>query len=232
MSLTETSDVFASVNESALNDVVVAITRARPHLLSYGSPGFTPVSTVDDTQMPAIPFPGTGGIDWHVRASTPVIDLDDEDVPLPPELTFPAGGLSLSLVVEICTACGGKVKGDDKPTDKPDDKPNREPWKPTPGRITDPLCTKLEVYATGRLVATTTTTGEPAVAIALDGIEIVDITPVELENTLECLLASILRAMLADIRLPLTALRAGMFTLTPTQAPTIAADTVSIRGDL
>lgn len=238
MSLTETSDVFASAHETAINDVLVAITTARPHLLSYGSPAFTPVATVDDTPMAAIPFPGTGGIEWHIRLSTPVVDLFDEDRPLPPELTLPPGSLSVQLAVELCVDCSGgrgrdepKDGSQDKPQDGPKDKPGDNPWKPGPGRAHNPLCCKLEVFGVGHLVATSVGSDQ-AVAIAVDAIEIVDITPTDLENVLECLLKTILRAVLADIRLPLTALRAGMFTLTPTQLPTIDADTVSVRGNL
>ena len=57
MSLTEGWAVFVSAHESALNDLVTALTTARPHLLSYGSPAFTPASTRYDTAMAAIPFP-------------------------------------------------------------------------------------------------------------------------------------------------------------------------------
>jgi hypothetical protein len=234
MSLTETSDVFASAHETALNDVLVAITTARPHLLSYGSPAFTPVATVDDTPMAAIPFPGTGGIEWHIRLSTPVVDLYDQDRPLPPELTLPPGALSVQLAVELCVDCSGG-RGRDKPQDQPKDQPKDpaqdNPWKPGPGRARNPLCCKLELFAVGHLVGTSVGSDQ-AVAIAVDALEIVDITPTDLENVLECLLTTILRAVLADIRLPLTALRAGMFTLTPTQLPTIDADTVSVRGNL
>ena len=267
MSLTETSDVFASAHETAINDVLVAITTARPHLLSYGSPAFTPVATVDDTPMAAIPFPGTGGIEWHIRLSTPVVDLFDEDRPLPPELTLPPGSLSVQLAVELCVDCSGGRGRDrqdaaltraqaareralerahaqhdvshdpasnqpkDQPQDGPKDKPQDNPWKPGPGRARNPLCCKLEVFAVGHLVGTSVGSDQ-AVAIAVDALEIVDITPTDLENVLERLLTTILRAVLADIRLPLTALRAGMFTLTPTQLPTIDADTVSVRGNL
>jgi hypothetical protein len=229
MSLTETSGVFASAHESALNDVVVAITSARPHLLSYGSPAFTPASTVNDTQMPAIGFPGTGGIEWHVRFSPPEVDLYDQDTPLPPQLTLPKGALSVHTKVELCVDC---TRGGATDTGKPDPA-NRDDrrWQEGKGRTVHPLCCVLEIFAVGHLVGTTAD-GQPAVALALDAVEIVDIAPDDLESVLECLLGTILRAVLATIRLPLAALRAGMFTLTPTQLPAIDADTVSIRGNL
>ena len=229
MSLTQASGVYASAHETALNDVVVAITSTRPHLLSYGSPAFTPSDTVNDTQMPAIGFPGTGGIEWHVRFDTPRIDLYDEDIPLPPQLTLPPGALAVHTTVELCIDCTG---GGRTPAGATTHGDQNRGWSDGKGRALNPLCAKLEIIAVGHLVGTVTPDGAPAVAVALDALEIVDVAPDDLEAVLECLLKQILRAVLATVRLPLTALRAGMFTLTPTQAPEIDTDIVAIRGNL
>lgn len=72
---------------------------ARPHLLSYGSPAFVPVSSVDHTRIDAIGFPGTAGIQWHVSFTIPRIDLYDEDDPLPPELVLDPGQFSVATKV-------------------------------------------------------------------------------------------------------------------------------------
>ena len=58
-------------------------------------------------------------------------------------------------------------------------------------------------------------TGEDAIALTVDAVEIVDIAPEEVEAVLECFLFMILQAVLAEIRLPLRALRAGAFQLVP-----------------
>lgn len=241
MSLTESSEVFVSAHESAINDLVTAICQTRPHLLSYGSPAFVPASDVNDTQMPPILFPGTGGIQWHIRFAIPHLDLFDEDSPLPPELSLGPGQFSLSTTLELCVDCrkggrrdGGKDTeghdGQDHP-DQPDQPRPDRPWDDKPGEVENPICTKLELHAVGHLVGTSTG-GQPAVGFAVDAVEIVDIHPEDLESVLECLLEQMLRAALAQVRLPVTALQAGAFTLTPTVGPLIDTDVVLARGNL
>ena len=241
MSLTEGWAVFVSAHESALNDLVNALTTARPHLLSYGSPAFTPVSTRYDTAMAAIPFPGTGGIDWHVRFTTPRLDLYKQDDPLPPQLTLGPGAFSLTTTVQLCVDCTSRTGGKDgsRPAHGSADqraaeeaaRAERQRWDETRGKARNPLCAELGVAAIGHLVPTSAG-GEPAVGFALDAIELVDVTPDALESVLECLLGTVLRAVLATLSIPLSAIRVGAFTLTPTQGPLIDADAVLARGSL
>lgn len=238
MSLTETADVFASAHEDALNDLITAVCNARPHLLRYGSPGFVPASSVQETQMAPIPFPGTPGIEWHLSFSTPHLDLFDEDNPLPPELHLDPGQFSVATKLRLCVDCDerrddqGGDRGDHRPDHgdhdrEPDDKPDDRPPR---GKVRNPHCCSLRIFAVGHLVPTTTA-GESAVTFALDGLEIVDITPDDLETVLECLLTVILRAVLRTIRIPISALRVGAFQLTPTQGPLVETDVVVVRGD-
>jgi hypothetical protein len=91
-------------------------------------------------------------------------------------------------------------------------------------------CCRLEVFATGHLAHVLTTTGEDAITFALDALEIVDIAPDAVEAVLECLFFMILQAVLAEIRLPLRALRAGAFSLAVTQGPLIEDDQIKARG--
>ena len=106
MSLTETETVFASIHENALNDLLRAFFTARPHYLHYGSPSFVPATTVAETSMPAIAFPGVpGGIQWRVRLTIPVVDLFKQSSPLPPELTLSPGEFSAHIGVELCLDC-------------------------------------------------------------------------------------------------------------------------------
>jgi hypothetical protein len=223
VSLTEAEHVFASVNETALNDLITAVCTERPRLLAYGSPAFTPVTTVFETRMDPIPFPGiAGGIEWRIAFSVPHIDLFKQTDPLPPQLTLPAGGFSIHLAVELCLACGrikidvGQTHGDDKGD-------GRHPLR-------EVTCCKLEIFVIGHLVSTVTTTGEKAIGFAVDAVEIVDITPDELESVLECLLSMILQAVLAEIRIPLRALRVGAFELTVSVGPLIEDDQIKARG--
>jgi hypothetical protein len=229
MSLTETADVFVGVHEDALNDLIAAIATDRPRLLVYGSPAFVPLTTVNETRMDAIGFPGiAGGIEWRVRFDTPQVDLFDQDRALPPQLTLSPGQFSLRIDGELCIDCR-RIKIDTRPRGRDDDKDHDDPKGRHPLR--DVACCKLSVFAVGRLLRVTTASGEPAIAFEVDAVELVDITPDEVESVLECLMFMILQAVLADFRIPLRALRVGAFNLAVTQGPLIEDDQVKARGD-
>jgi hypothetical protein len=240
MSLTESSEVFVAVEESALNDLITAVCTTRPHLLHYGSPAFVPASSTSATQMAPIPFPASPGLQWSVELSIPQLDLFKQDQPLPPELSLGPGQFSLSTEVRLCVDCA--VRGrDDRPDgddhgdhdrEQPDDRGDKE-WpddRDDWGKARNPVCCKLGVHAVGHLVSTWVG-GERAIGFAVDSVEIVDIEPNALESVLECLLMMILRSVLATLSLPVTALELDAFTLTPTEGPLIDVDRVLARGD-
>jgi hypothetical protein len=239
MSLTQAETVFASVHEDAINDILTAFCAARPHHLAYGSPAFTPVTTVSETRMEAIPFPGVpGGIQWRLRMSIPVIDLFKQTRALPPELSMGPGQFSAAIDVELCIECR-KIRIDPKPP-RPD-KGRNQSHVNDPTRPNDPAddgkhplskltCFKLRLFALGHLEHVAASTGEDGIAFAIDAVEIVDIKPDELESFLECLLFMILQSVLAGIRLPLSALRVGAFQLVPTIGPLIEDDQIKARG--
>jgi hypothetical protein len=234
MSLTETEEVFAGIHENALNDLLAAFCTDRPRHLVYGSPSFVPATTVAETTMPAIGFPGVpGGIQWRVRLTIPRVDLFKQTMALPPELTLQPGQFSARIGVELCLDCR-RLKIDPRPPrgtrghDKEDDRHDPTPDDRHP--IKEPTCCVLRVFAVGHLEHVLTSTGEDAIALAVDAIEIVDIAPNDVEAVLECLLFMILQAVLAEIRLPLRALRVGAFQLALTQGPLIEDDQVKVRG--
>jgi hypothetical protein len=234
MSLTQAEEVFASIHEDALNDALTAFCEDRPRYLVYGSPAFVPTTTVAETRMDAIPFPGVpGGIQWHVRFTTPRVDLFQQTTSLPPELSLGPGQLSIQLGVELCLDCGRIRIDPQEPREKPD-RPHRRPGEDREGKERHPLrevtCCKLEVFAIGHIERAMTASGEDSIALAVDAVEIVDIAPAELEAVLECLLFMILQAVLAEIRLPLRALRIGAFQLAPTVGPSIEDDQIKVRG--
>lgn len=230
MSLTETADVFVGVHEDALNDLITALATDRPRLLVYGSPAFVPVTTVAETRMDAIGFPGiAGGIEWRIRFDTPQIDLFDQDRTLPPQLSLGPGQFSLRIDAELCIDCR-RIKIDTRPPRGRDDvKDQDDPRDRHPLR--DVTCCKLSVFAIGRLLRVTTPGGEPAITFEVDAVEVVDITPDEVESVLECLMFMILQAVLANFRIPIRALRVGAFDLAVTQGPLIEDDQVKARGD-
>ncbi len=233
MSLTEAQAVFASVHETALNDFLVAFFTDRPRYLVYGSPSFVPTTTVAETTMAAIAFPGVpGGIQWRVRLGIPQVDLFKQTMSLPPELSLNPGQFGARLDVELCLDCR-RLKIDPRP---PRDKPKepKDDHQPKDDRhpLSEVTCCKLQVFAVGHLEHVVAVTGEDGIALAVDAVEIVDIKPDELESVLECLLFMILQAVLAEVRLPLRALRAGAFQLIPVVGPLIEDDQIKMRGNV
>jgi hypothetical protein len=235
MSLTETETVFASIHEDALNDVLTAFCTDRPHLLAYGSPAFVPVTTVAETTMAAIGFPGIpGGIQWRLRLSIPHVDLFKQSSPLPPQLNLGPGQFSAAIDAQLCIECR-RLKIDPRPPRPQDPREaqhdNREdPQRPDGHALSELTCFRLRVFAIGHIEHVLASTGEDALALAVDAVEIVDIQPDELESFLECLMFMILQAVLAGIRLPLRALRAGAFQLALTVGPLIEDDQIKVRG--
>ena len=238
MSLTETEAVYGAIHETALNDLLTAFCNDRPRYLVYGSPSFVPVTTVAETAMAAIPFPGVpGGIQWRVRLSTPRVDLFKQSAPLPPELTLTKDHFSATITAELCIGCA-QLRIDPKPP-RPEKGDQRPPARDTKanakqddGRhpIAELTCFKLSVFVVGHVQHVLASNGEDAIALAVDQVEIVDIKPNDLESFLECLMYMILQSVLANIRLPLRALRAGAFQLALTQGPLIEDDQIKVRG--
>jgi hypothetical protein len=234
MSLTQADMAFASIHEDAINDALTAFCHDRPRYLVYGSPAFVPFTTVAETSMAAIAFPGVpGGIQWRIRLSTPQVDLFKQTRPLPPELALGPGQFSAQLAAELCLDCG-RLRIDPRP-------PRLEPERghddrpPPPKDDRHPLrevtCCKLDVFVVGHLEHVLASTGQDAIAFAADAVEIVDIKPAQVESVLECLLFMILQAVLAQIRLPLDALRANAFGLVLSAGPLIEDDQVKVRGN-
>jgi hypothetical protein len=227
-----------------MNDVVTAICTERPRLLVYGSPAFVPATTVNATRMDAIPFPGiSGGIEWRIRFDIPRIDLFQQTAPLPPELTLPAGALSVHVACELCLDCRRLRIGPRPPKLRLEDR-KREHEGERGERLDDHLdvhshdrqplreatCCRFDVFVIGRLERVATSAGEDAVAVAVDAVEVVDIEPDEVEQVVECLLFMILQAVMSTIRVPLEALRVGAFQLSVTEGPLIEDDQVKARG--
>ena len=219
MSLTQAESVYIAAHETALNDLLGAVCSDRPRLLVYGSPAFVPTTTAQETRMEPIPFPGiTGGIEWRVRLSQPLIDLHPQTAGLPPQLNLGDGALSIRLGVELCLDCRRLRVGSDGSD------------RPVARALGEVTCCNLEVFAVGGIERIATSTGEDAITFRIDAVEIVDIAPDAVEQLLECLIFMILQAVLATIRIPLRALSVGAFTLTLAVGPLVGNDQVEARG--
>ncbi len=229
MSLTQAETMFAGIHEDAINDFLRAFCQARPRYLHYGSPAFTPATTASETRIDAISFPGVpGGIQWRLRLSIPEVDLFEQSRPLPPQLALGPGQFAASVNAELCIECR-KIRIDPRPP-RPDG--GQEPDRPVDDDkrpLAEFTCFKLDIFLLGHLEQTATVSS-PGIVLAVDAVEIVDIIPDELESFLECLMFLILQAVMAGIRLPLSALRVSAFELTPTIGPLIEDNQVKARG--
>ena len=226
MSLTGADHLFAGLHENGANDLLRAFFTARPHYLHYGSPPFVTATTVNETLIGPIPFPGTGGIGWLVQFSIPVVDFhpDSSGGALPPQLTLGPGQLSIRTRVRLCVQCGTRRKGDQPSHGK--DPPG------SAGSSLRPLCTVLDLWAIGEPVAHYFSPGVGDIAFHLDAVELVDVKPDSLESVLECLIRMMLQAALDHVRLPFHGVTAGAFALALTRGPEISDDTLKIWGTL
>ena len=154
------------------------------------------------TIVDPLPIPGTDfGLDWGVQITDVRLDFQPgNQVQLPPELT-PLGAQRLALFVRVCIgiACPPddlvdqlipppklpqkKVRPHDRPPDIGVERPPAPP-RPIPFRG-ELRCVCLDAYVTGG-VRIRHYYGKPYLEPFLQGFEIVDIKPRELEDALEC----------------------------------------------
>jgi len=219
MGLTEAQHVFGGIHEDGVNDLLAAFFKARPRHLVYGSPGFVAVTTMTEAPMPAIPFPGVpGGIDWSMTLDRPVVDLHPETCSLPPQLTLGPGQFSVRTRVKVRLACASR-----RPNDGGPQNPDGHSDDGGPPTVVRARCLEVSVFALGHFESTETSSGQDAVRIAINVIELVDLEPEPLEAAIEYLILQTLRAVLAAVRLPLEALRVGALSLTLQRCPEIKA---------
>lgn len=127
MALTDHSDVFGSVSEDGINEIVRHIQRQRPSLFHYGTVRFlrdpghlceriephpevtrrgNPLITVE----PPLPIPGTGGawgLDFCIQIMELQVDFHPDDVvALPDELSPPLPEQALALRGRACAGIG------------------------------------------------------------------------------------------------------------------------------
>jgi len=232
VSLTGSEDVFVALHEDGLNDLLSRFFTTRARYLNYGSSAFVASTTAAATRIDVISFPGIpGGIHWFVRLEIPRVDVHPQSMGLPPELD-PLGVQRVSLVtkVSLCVDCGERERQPDNPRDdKPDDRTHDHPDRPA-GKL-DPVCFEIEVFIIAR-AERTTLNGKPAVRLIVERIELVDFEPDPFESVLECILLKIIRAAIAQAVLPLDAISAGTFTLTPNVGPNAQDDQLQLAGAL
>jgi hypothetical protein len=200
------------------------------------------------------PLPIVGSnfaIEFAVQLREVQVDFHPEDeFQLPPELA-PLQPQQLAIKLRFCAGLGCPpdeivdryIPPPPDPNRGPNDlatsagtvpRPANEPIQPLPFRRL--LCFCLEVYVTGG-VAIKSYWGKPWLEPFLTGIEIVDVTPEGLEQSLECYITLLLKlVILPKLRillelLPLDILQLATVTITPTPAPAEVANNPAIEED-
>jgi hypothetical protein len=159
-----------------------------------------------------LPIPGSNcGVNFAVQVVDFQVDFHPGDAfNLPPELDPPLKAQRLAIKVKLCggIGCPPKEIVDElipRPSDGKSDNPNN-PFKPSSDnpKGDDPIivlptrklnCFCLDAYITGG-IRIATYNSKPYLEPFLDGFEIVDIKPVELENSLECFLGLMFKLVL------------------------------------
>jgi hypothetical protein len=159
-----------------------------------------------------LPIPGTGGVyglNWAMQIADLAIDIHPSSSELPDEFDGKLDDQQLALFVKICAGIGcpsergfeafppapqppfvipGSKEGDEKDDRKPTEPP-RQPVTLPAERLT---CFELDLYAIAH-AELRGPIGEQTVELILDGVEVVDITPEGLENSVECYIEAMLR---------------------------------------
>lgn len=231
MGYTDSCDVFAAFHEDGFNRIIRHIQRQRPSLFNYGTPTLAgaaermcrPIDAhpiVTERRNPRVtivdllPIPGTAyGLDFCVQLQNLEIDFHPGNVfPLPAELSPPLKPQRLAIRLRLCAgiACpsGDMLDGlvppprRGEPGKGKDDKPPEKP-KPTPIPFKELRCFCLEAILTAG-VRLRTYDQRPYVEPFLDGFEIIDIAPKDLEDSIECYIKTMLKlSVLPGLRIVL-----------------------------
>ena len=220
MAFTDHCDIFASFHEEGFNRILQHVRRQRPSLFNYGTAEIARnqsllCKTIDAhpivflrnnpllTIVDPLPIPGTNfGLNFAVQLSELKLDFHKGGLfDLPPELNPPLQPQRQAIQLTVCGGIGcpprevvgqfipppaePKPKGTDTPRPS-----GREPIVALPTRQLQCFC--LSAFATGG-VRIATYNGKPYLEPFLDAIEIVDIEPKGLQNSIECYITMLLK---------------------------------------
>ena len=233
MAFTDNCSIFASFHEEGFNRIIRHVMAQRPSLFNYATlelaaglaknpkalcAAIEPHPIVGLRQNPLVtivdplPVPTTNyGINFAVQLVKLEIDFHPGSGSLPPELApLPTQRFAIRLGVCGGIGCPPKDFVDrliPPPPERPGGKPPREedkgPLAPLPvGAL---LCFCVDAFVTGG-IRIATYNGKPYLEPFLDKIELVDIKPEGLENSIECYISLILKlVVLPGLRIVLTA---------------------------
>jgi len=252
MALTSNSDLYGAAHEDGFNLIIHHVMQQRPSLFNYGTASFlqnpeemfcknikahpevarrgNPLAASIDP----LPVPGTHlGVEFCLQISELAIDFHPgNQFDLPDELSPPLNNQQASFYIEVCAAIacpereiverfadqlatGSSDQGKEK--DRKEDNP---PLQPLPFKNIECFCLKLFATAHAELIGPA---NDKTLGIRMDGLEIVDIKPQGLENSLECYIGTIIRlSLLPKLRFPLSTLLLeipGLFSVAISPAP-------------
>ncbi len=222
MAFTDKCDLFGAVDEKGINLAVQHIMRQRPSLFNYATQLVAsnpelwcvpvevqqtvidrgnPIFTVEDP-LPLVGTNGLIGLNFCLQLTKMEIDFHPGNViTLPPQLTPPLGAQHFALHAQVCGGIGCPPKDILRfhvPVDTPQFTTAARIAQP-PRQIVIPTrdleCFCLDLFAVCH-IEITGPVGHQLLRPIVDGIELVDITPEGLENSLECYLKMLLQFVL------------------------------------
>lgn len=218
---TENCDFFASFDEEGFNRIAKHIMLQRPSLFHRGTPHF--VANIEDMcqrfqvhpevprrnnpligDLDLLPVPGGEpyGMEYCIQFAEMELDLHTGDrFTLPPQID-PLQPQQFALRAKVCVGIGcpdQRALPIPPPAENPRQKDEDRLLRPLP--IGDIHCFCLEFFAVLKLERRSYS-GKEYFNPVLGGLEIVDIAPEGLENSLECIMGTTLRmALLPGLRI-------------------------------
>ena len=211
MALTGNCDLYGAIYEEGINNLVRHTMQQRPSLFNYGTALVAskpellcekivtdpevekrgnPIITVEDP-LPVLGTNGTVALNFCFQITRVEVDFHPGNiVTLPPELNPPLGLQHFAMHTRVCGGLGCLsreiVDGIPPPPPPPPEKevPTPPPIVPSPKKLE---CFCVDLFVVGH-VEVTGTAGNQQLLGKVDGLEIVDIKPEGLENSLECYL--------------------------------------------
>ena len=219
VAFTDNSDLYGAIQEDGINLVAQHVMRQRPSLFNYGTDlmasnpellckTIDPAPAVLERGNPLItvenPLPvlGTNGavaLNFCFQLTDVKVDFHPGNViTLPPELNPPLGAQHFAIQVHVCggLGCPSRDIVDEIPDMPPIDHTHGKPEQGKP-IVPHPRmeCFCLDLFAVGH-AEVTGTVGNQRLLGKIDGLEIADIEPEGLENSLECYLKLLLQLVI------------------------------------
>ncbi|WP_113705259.1 hypothetical protein [Nonomuraea lactucae] len=212
MALTDNCDLFVAVHETGINRVLGHVIRQRPSLVNYGSPAVVqnpellcakvhahPVVRQRDNPLvsigPPLPVVLTGGayqMEYAVQLTRAEVDVSPGTIALPGELNPHLKPQRFAVRTTLCAGLGCPPDEIVDQLPRPQRSPGRRQGDPVRILTSRLTCFCLDLFAIGG-VDFIGAAGDQRLLGKLDGLEIVDLAPAELENAVECYLRFVAR---------------------------------------